>query len=126
MKYISYKTKGTTMSKDIKNMRDYRQKMNDIILNSDNKNIKRFFALDSKVYDLGALDKKTKELMGLVASTVLRCNDCIFYHLDQCYKQEVTDEELYEAINIALIVGGSITIPHIRFIFDMWEQLKKS
>lgn len=114
------------MSKDIKNMRDYRQKMNDIILNSDNKSIKRFFALDSRAYDPSTLNKKTKELMGLVASTVLRCNDCIFYHLDQCHKQGVTDEELYETVNIALIVGGSITIPHIRFIFEMWEQLKKS
>lgn len=114
------------MSKDIKNMREYRQKMDDIILNSDNQNIKRFFALDSRAYDPGTIDKKTKELMGLVASIVLRCNDCIFYHLDQCHKQGVSDEELYEAVNIALIVGGSITIPHIRFIFEMWEQLKKS
>ena len=114
------------MSKDIKNMREYRQKMNDIILDSDNKNIKRFFALDSRAYDSGALDKKTKELMGFVASTVMRCNDCIFYHLDECHKEGVTDEELYEAVNIALIVGGSITIPHIRFIFEKWEQLKKS
>jgi AhpD family alkylhydroperoxidase len=114
------------MSKDIKNMREYRQKMNDIILNSDNQNIKRFFALDSRAYDPGTIDKKTKELMGLVASIVLRCNDCIFYHLDQCHKQGVSDEELYEAVNIALIVGGSITIPHIRFIFEMWGQLKKS
>ena len=114
------------MSKDIKNMREYRQKMNDIILNSDNQNIKRFFALDSRAYDPGTIDKKTKELMGLVASIVLRCNDCIFYHLDKCHKQRVTDEELYEAVNIALIVGGSITIPHIRFIFEMWGQLKKS
>lgn len=111
------------MSKDIKNMREYRQKMNDIILNSDNQNIKRFFALDSRTYDPGTIDKKTKELMGLVASIVLRCNDCIFYHLDQCHKQGVSDEELYEAVNIALIVGGSITIPHIRFIFEMWGQL---
>ena len=114
------------MSKDIKNMSEYRQKMNDIILNSDNQNIKRFFGLDSRAYDPGTIDKKTKELMGLVASIVLRCNDCIFYHLDQCHKQGVSDEELYEAVNIALIVGGSITIPHIRFIFEMWEQLKKS
>ena len=76
------------MSKDIKNMREYRQKMNDIILNSDNQNIKRFFALDSRAYDPGTIDKKTKELMGLVASTVLRCNDCIFYHLDQCHNKE--------------------------------------
>jgi AhpD family alkylhydroperoxidase len=114
------------MSKDIKNMSEYRQKMNDIILNCDNQNIKRFFALDSRAYDPGTIDKKTKELMGLVASIVLRCNDCIFYHLDQCHKQGVSDEELYEAVNIALIVGGSITIPHIRFIFEMWGQLKKS
>ena len=114
------------MSKDIKNIRKYRQKMNDIILNSDNKNIKRFFALDSRAYDSGALDKKTKELIGLVASTVLRCNDCIFYHLDQCYKEKVTDEELYEAVSIALIIGGSITIPHIRYIFDIWEKMKKT
>ena len=114
------------MSKNIKDFREYREKMNKIILDTDNKNIKRFFALDRRAYDTCALDKKTKELMGLVASTVLRCNDCILYHLDQCYKQGVTNEELYEAINIALIVGGSITIPHIRYLFDMSEQLKKS
>lgn len=111
---------------NIKNKREYRENMNKIILDTDNKNIKRFFALDHGAYESGALDKKTKELMGLVASTVLRCNDCIFYHLDQCYKLRVTDEELYEAVNIALIVGGSITIPHVRFLFDMWGQLKKT
>jgi len=114
------------MSENIKSKREYREKLNKIILDTNDKNIKRFFALDDGVYDSGALDKKTKELMGLVASTVLRCNDCIFYHLDQCHKQGVTDQELYEAINIALIVGGSITIPHIRFIFDVWGQLKKT
>jgi AhpD family alkylhydroperoxidase len=64
--------------------------------------------------------------MGLVASTVMRCNDCILYHLDQCHKQGISDEELYEAINISLIIGGSITIPHIRFLFEMWDQLKKT
>jgi len=114
------------MSKDIKNMREYREKMNKMILDTDNKSIKRFFALDSGAYEKGALDKKTKELMGLVASTVLRCNNCIFYHLDQCYKEKVTDEELYEAVSIALIIGGSITIPHIRYIFDIWEKMKKT
>jgi len=113
------------MSKDINNMRAYREKMNDLILEADNKNIKRFFAIDHQVYEKGVLDKKTKELMGLAASIVLRCNDCIFYHLDQCHKQGVTDEELYEAVNIALIVGGSVTIPYIRYLFDIWEQLKK-
>ena len=113
------------MTNDIKNMREYRQKMNNIILSTNDKNIKRFFALDNKVYNPGALDKKTKELMGLVASTVLRCNACIFYHVDQCKKAGVTDAELHEAVSIALIIGGSITIPHIRFLFEMWEKLKK-
>ena len=114
------------MSTDIEKMREYRKKMNKIILQTNNKNIKRFFAIDHDNYEKGALDKKTKELMGLVASTVLRCDECIFYHLDQCHKEKVTDEELYEALNIALIVGGSIIIPHIRRIFDLWEQMKKT
>jgi AhpD family alkylhydroperoxidase len=114
------------MSNDIKNFREYRERMNKIILDIDDKNIKRFFALDDRIYNKGALDKKTKELLGLVASTVLRCNDCIFYHLDQCFKEGVKDEELYETVGIALIVGGSITIPHIRYIFDIWEQMKKA
>ena len=109
--------------KNIEKMKEYREKMNDLILNADNKNIKRFFAIDHNIYKQGALDKKTKELMGLVASTVLRCNDCIFYHLDQCIKEKVTPEELYEALSIALIVGGSITIPHLRYIFELLEEM---
>ena len=104
--------------------RTYREKMNELILEKGGKNIKRFFALDSRVYEAGALTVKNKELMGLVASTVLRCNDCIFYHLDQCHKNDVTDDELFEALSIALIVGGSITIPHLRFAMDMWEKQK--
>lgn len=112
-------------SKTIDDMRKYRLEMNKIILEKDNKNIKRFFALDSRAYEDGALDKKTKELMGLVSSLVMRCNDCIFYHLDQCYQNGVTEEEMLEAVNIGLIVGGSITIPHIRFLFEKWEELKK-
>ena len=99
--------------------------MNKLLLEKGGKNIKRFFALDSRVYDKNVLDIKTKELMGLVASTVLRCNDCIFYHLDQCYKNNVSDEELFESLSIALIVGGSITIPHLRYAVDIWEKLKK-
>ena len=100
----------------------YREKMNELILNVENKNIKRFFAIDNNIYLDGALPKKTKELMGLVASTVLRCNDCIFYHLDQCVKEKVTAQELYEALSIALIIGGSITIPQIRYIFELLQQ----
>ncbi len=111
------------MKNNIQTIREYREKMNELILNADNKNIKRFFAIDSNVYEEGALDKKTKELIGLVASTVLRCNDCIFYHLDQCIKEKVTPDELYESLSIALIVGGSITIPHIRYIFELLEEM---
>jgi AhpD family alkylhydroperoxidase len=113
------------MKNSIKNKRDFRSDMNNLLLEKGGKNIKRFFALDSRVYDKNVLDVKTKELMGLVASMVLRCNDCIFYHLDQCYKNEVSDDELFESLSIALIVGGSITIPHLRYAMDIWEKLKK-
>lgn len=106
-------------------IRKYREKMNKKILRVDNKNIKRFFALDQSVYREGTLSEKTKELMGLVASTVLRCDDCIAYHLDQCVKKDVTAEELYEALSIALIVGGSITIPHIRRVFQWYEEVNR-
>jgi len=111
------------MDDSIEAKREFRIKMNDLILNKGDINIKRFFALDSRVYKDGHLSQKTKELLGLVASTVLRCNDCIFYHLDQCYKQGITDDELFEALSIALIVGGSITIPHLRFATNQWVTL---
>ena len=77
-------------------------------------NTKRFFRLDSACYESGALDKKTKELLGLVASMVLRCDDCIAYHIDQCVQAGLTDEELFESFDVALLVGGSIVIPHLR------------
>jgi len=111
------------MDQDIEKKRKYREKMNDLILEKSNKNIKRFFALDNRSYESGHLTKKVKELLGLVGSLVLRCDDCIFYHLDNCKKENVTNEELNEAINIALIVGGSITIPHIRKAYEIWEKL---
>jgi len=111
------------MKNSIQDMRKYRKKMNELILKAENKNIKRFFAIDHNVYEKGALDKKTKELMGLIVSTVLRCNECIFYHLDQCIKEKVTLDELCEALSIAIIVGGSITIPHIRYIFELLEEM---
>jgi AhpD family alkylhydroperoxidase len=101
----------------------YREQMNDLILSCGNQQMKRFFNVDTAVYREGALSKKTKELLGLVASTVLRCNDCITYHLMQCEKKGVTREELYEALTIALIVGGSITIPHIRYAFEICDDL---
>jgi AhpD family alkylhydroperoxidase len=85
---------------------------------------KRFFALDGKAYEPGALDAKTKELMGLVASMVLRCDDCIAYHVDQCLKAGCSDQELWETFDVALIVGGSIVIPHLRRAVDFLDQAR--
>lgn len=92
----------------------YREKMNDRIAIIDHLGIKRFFNLDTKAYEDGALDGRTKELLGLVASMVLRCNDCIDYHIVQCADAGWSDEALYDAFNVALVVGGSIVIPHLR------------
>ena len=92
----------------------YRAEMNERILGSNHLGIKRFFALDTQAYEQGALDKKTKELLGLVASAVLRCDDCVTYHIKQCVEVGVTRAEFLDAFNVALVVGGSITIPHLR------------
>jgi AhpD family alkylhydroperoxidase len=105
--------------------REHREKMNEKILASGHLGIKRFFRLDGAAYEDGALDSRTKELLGLVASAVLRCNDCIDYHLVQCAKAGYTDEELQDALNVALIVGGSIVIPHLRHAFETIELLRK-
>jgi AhpD family alkylhydroperoxidase len=101
-------------SKRLDEFESYRQKMNDRIAEIDHLGIKRFYNLDTAAYKDGALDAKTKELLGLVASMVLRCNDCIDYHILQCIEAGWTDDELYDAMNVALIVGGSIVIPHLR------------
>jgi len=103
----------------------YREKMNAKILDGEHLGIKRFFNLDTGAYRDGALPGKTKELLGLVASAVLRCNDCIDYHLIQCVAAEYSDEELHDALNIALIVGGSIIIPHLRHAYETIELLRK-
>jgi AhpD family alkylhydroperoxidase len=113
------------MSKQLEDFKAYRGRMNQTILASGHLGIKRFFNLDTKAYEGGSLDAKTKELLGLVASTVLRCNDCIDYHLIQCVRIGITDPELHEALNVALVVGGSITIPHLRHAFDTLEQLRE-
>lgn len=110
------------MSK-IEEFQAYRERMNKLILSCGPQGMKRFFNVDTAVYREGALPEKTKELLGLVASTVLRCNDCITYHLIQCKKQGVTGEEVHEALTIALVVGGSITIPHLRYAFEIIEEL---
>ena len=109
----------------LEEFRRYREKMNERILARGNLGIKRFFNLDTQAYDDGALPKKTKELLGLVASLVLRCDDCVTYHIIQCVEQKVSDEEFFEAFNIGLIVGGSITIPHLRYAVDTLEGCRK-
>ena len=111
------------MSERLKEFREFRERMNARILGSGNLEIKRFFALDTRAYEEGALPVKTKELMGLVASLVLRCDDCITYHIIRCREEGVTPEECYEAFNIALVVGGSITIPHLRRAADMLDEV---
>ena len=103
--------------------RKYRSDMNEKILNSGFSEFNKYFAMDARAYVKGKLDVKTKEMMGLVASMVLRCNDCIFYHLDRCVSEGCRREELYEAMHIALIVGGTIVIPHLRFAFEMLDEL---
>jgi AhpD family alkylhydroperoxidase len=100
----------------------YRAEMNERLLQSDHLGIKRFFALDTQAYEAGALDKRTKELMGLTASIVLRCDDCITYHIRQCAGVGVTREEFLDVFNVALVVGGSITIPHLRRAIERVDQ----
>jgi AhpD family alkylhydroperoxidase len=104
--------------------RQYRERMNERILGAGHLGINRFFNLDTVAYHDGALPGKIKELLGLVASTVLRCNDCIDYHLIQCVQAGWTDEELTDALNVALIVGGSIVIPHLRHAMDTIDLLR--
>ena len=101
----------------------YRAAMNEKLVGSDHLGIKRFFALDTQAYEDGALDKRTKELMGLAASTVLRCDDCITYHIKQCAEIGITREQFLDAFNVALVVGGSITIPHLRRAIERVDQL---
>lgn len=111
------------MSEKLKEFQEYRQKMNDKILNDNNKIIKRIFNLDTNAYKAGHLDVKTKELLGLVASTVLRCDDCIKYHLENCYKEGLTKDQVVESLSIATLVGGTIVIPHLRRAYEFWDEL---
>jgi len=110
----------------LKAFHQFRSAMNDKLLSKGNLQLKRFFNLDSQVYVEGALPSKTKELMGLVASAVLRCDDCITYHMIQGADQGVTDEEFFETFNVILIVGGSITIPHVRRAVETLEEIRAS
>lgn len=113
------------MSNRLQEFRDKRTVLNEKIFALDHLGVKRFFNLDSNTYKDGALNGKTKELLGLVASAVLRCNDCIDYHLEQCAKEGWTKEEMIDAMNVALIVGGSIVIPHFRHAVETLEILEE-
>ncbi len=104
--------------------RQFRERMNAEILGEGNLVINRFFALDTRTYEAGALDVKTKELLGLVASMVLRCDDCITYHVVRCQEEGVTRAEAFEAFSVALVVGGSIVIPHLRRAVARWSELE--
>lgn len=104
----------------------YRERMNARILEQDNLTLKRFWSLDGAAYQNGALDVRTKEMLGLVASMVLRCDDCIRYHLGKCHEAGLTTTELMEVFAIANLVGGSIVIPHTRRAMEYWDELHKS
>jgi AhpD family alkylhydroperoxidase len=113
------------MSKRIDEFIEERNQLNEAILARDDLSIKRFFALDDAVYRDGALPAKTKELLGLVASLVLRCDDCITYHVLKARENQVSDREFDEVMSIGLVVGGSITIPHIRRAYRTWKELSE-
>lgn len=109
----------------LEEFRRFRERMNERILEADNLEIKRFFALDGRVYEEGALPTLTKELMGLTASMVLRCDDCIAYHVIRCKEEGASDEQLFEAFSVALVVGGSIVIPHLRRAVAFLDELNE-
>jgi len=113
------------MANRVEEFNAFREKMNERILNVENRAIKRFFGVDTLTYEPGKLDAKTKEMLGLVSSMVLRCDDCISYHIQQCKKEGVTDEEMFEVFSVALVVGGSIVIPHLRRAVAFLDDLNK-
>ncbi|MGO4921298.1 AhpD family alkylhydroperoxidase [Maribacter spongiicola] len=112
------------MSNQIEEFNAYRSKMNEKLLADNNKIIKRIFNLDTNAYAAGALDVKTKELLGLVASAVLRCDDCVKYHLESSHKEGASKEEVMETLSIATLVGGTIVVPHLRRAYEYWEELE--
>ncbi len=114
------------MPETLKKYNDYRERMNDKLLSDNNKIVKRIFNLDTNAFNKGALDVKTKELLGLTASAVLRCDDCIKYHLQTSFKLGTSKEEVMEALSIATLVGGTIVIPHLRKAYEFWEILESS
>lgn len=111
------------MANMVEEFNAYRSKMNEKMMEDNNKIIKRIFNLDTNAYMEGVLPKKTKELLGLGNSLVLRCDDCVRYHLEECYKLGLTKEEVVEAMSISLLIGGTIVVPHLRRAFEYWEAL---
>lgn len=111
------------MAGRVKEFNEFRQKMNERILGTDHRAIKRFFGVDTLTYEPGALDARTKEMLGLVSSMVLRCDDCVSYHIIQCKEEGVTDEELFDVFSVALTVGGSIVVPHLRRAVAFLDEL---
>jgi AhpD family alkylhydroperoxidase len=109
----------------VKEFNDYREKMNERIMSADNLVIKRFFNLDTNTYKEGVIPTRTKEMIGLAVSLGLRCDDCVKYHTQTCYEMGLNDEEFFEVISIAMLIGGSITIPHMRRAVEFWDELKK-
>jgi AhpD family alkylhydroperoxidase len=109
----------------VEQFNDYRTRMNEKILAGDNLIIKRIFNLDTNAYQEGALDVRAKELIGLTCSLVLRCDDCVKYHLGKCREIGFTTAEVHEAMGVATLVGGTIVIPHLRRAFEFWEELAK-
>lgn len=114
------------MGKLVNEFNDYRSKMNDKILASDNKVIKRIYSLDTLTFQEGALSMKVKEMLGLATSMVLRCDDCVKYHLEKCFEQGITTKEIYEIFSVANVVGGTIVIPHLRRAVEYWEELNEA
>jgi len=111
------------VSKTLEEFREFRERMNQRILDEENLEIRRFFALDDRTYREGALPTRTKELLGLVASLVLRCDDCVSYHLVRCREEGVSRDELFETFSVGLVVGGSIVIPHLRRAVELLDEL---
>ena len=114
---------SSVMADTLQDFNEFRSRMNDIILGAGNVTINRFFALDNRAYEAGALGVKTKEMLGLVASMVLRCDDCITYHVERCHQEGTSREEFLEIFSVGLIVGGSIVIPHLRRAMARLEEL---
>ncbi|SMG52252.1 alkylhydroperoxidase AhpD family core domain-containing protein [Marivirga sericea] len=110
----------------VEEFNEYRAKMNDKIVGSNNKILKRIFNLDTNAFAEGSVDKKTKEMIGLSSSMVLRCDDCVRYHLGKCFELGVTEEQVFEVFSIANLIGGTIVIPHLRRAVEYWEYLKEN